>query len=57
MDMGTQWNVASMGGRTGLHYPSLYPLLDRAATTPQEWQSLFDDVQVMERAALAAMHP
>jgi hypothetical protein len=56
MTMGTQWNVGP-GGRTGLRYESLYPLLDRMHLTDDEWQSLFDDVQLMERAALAAMYP
>lgn len=52
----TQWNVG-MGGRTGLRYESLYPLLDRMTKTDDEWRDLFGDVQVMERAALAAMYP
>lgn len=51
----TQWFVG-MGGRTGLRYESLYPLLDRLAGSEQEWERLFDDVQVMERAALGAMY-
>lgn len=54
--LNTQWNVG-MGGRTGLRYESLYPLLDRMGLTDDEWRGYFDDVQVMERAALAAMYP
>lgn len=45
-----------MGGRTGLRYESLYPLLDRRDLTAQQWDGLFEDMQVMEQAALAAMH-
>lgn len=44
-----------MGGRTGLRYEALYPLLDRAADTADEWEALFDDVRVMEYAALKQM--
>ncbi len=50
----TQWNVG-MGGRTGLRYEALYPLLDRQAEDPGKWQQLFDDVRVMEYAALKQM--
>lgn len=50
----TQWNVG-MGGRCGLRYEALYPLLDRATETPDRWQELFDDVRVMEYAALKQM--
>lgn len=56
MTVGTQWNLG-MGGRTGLRYECLYPLLDRMCPTDEEWQRLFDDVQLMECAALAAMYP
>ena len=51
--MSTQWN-ASMGGVTGLNYSSLeylcklYPAKDPCA--------LFEGIQIMEMAALAAMH-
>jgi hypothetical protein len=50
----TQWNVG-MGGRAGLKYEALYPLLDRQTDTPEQWQQLFDDVRVMEYAALDQM--
>ena len=51
----TQWHYGGMGGRTGLRYEALYPLLDRQTDTPEQWQQLFDDVRVMEHAALAQM--
>lgn len=47
----TQW-VYSWRGREALHYPSVYPLVDRAATSPADWDALLDDIRIMERAAL-----
>jgi len=42
------------GGRTGLRYEAVYPLLDRAAAGDQkEWDRLFSEIQFMERAVLA----
>lgn len=50
----TQWLVG-LGGREGLRYEAVYPLLDRAALSREEWERLFDDIRVMERAALSVM--
>ena len=50
----TQWNMA-IGGPTGLRYEAIYPLLDRETDTPNEWMELFQDVQVLESAALKQM--
>ena len=50
-NLSTQWRTG-MGGPTGLDYAAVYPLLDRAAKDPQEWDELFSDIQVMEGAAL-----
>ena len=44
-----------MGGPTGLRYEAIYPLLDRETDTPNEWMELFQDVQVLESAALKQM--
>ena len=41
-----------MGGKTGMDYTALYPLLDRQAKDAEEWDSLLGDVQTMEIAAL-----
>lgn len=53
----TQWNWAvgmGGGGRLGLKYEAVYPLLDRAADGDrEEWDSLFADIQSMEMAVLA----
>lgn len=44
-----------MGGPTGLRYEAIYPLLDRETDTQNEWMELFQDVQVLESAALKQM--
>lgn len=55
-DLSTQWAYASGAmaspARTGLVYTSLYGLLDRHTSTPEEWTQVFHDVQVCEDAAL-----
>ena len=53
--MQTQWAVG-FGGRTGLRYEALYPLLDRMDLTQDEWEDLFDDVRTLEIAALTQMN-
>ncbi len=50
--LGTQWQVG-MSGAVGLRYEAVYPLLDRLFA--DGWQQAFDDLQVLERAALDAM--
>ena len=50
--LGTQWQI-SMSGAVGLRYEAVYPLLDRLFA--DDWQQSFDDLQVLERAALDAM--
>ncbi len=52
--LSSQWFVG-MAGATGLRYEAMYPLLDRAASSPQEWDELFEDIRSMEQAALIAM--
>lgn len=44
-----------MGGPTGLRYEALYPLLDREAKDGEDWQQLFEDLQILEHAALKQM--
>lgn len=52
----TQWIRAGMDGQqVGLRYEAVYPLLDRHAKTPEEWDRMFDDIQVMEAAAVSTM--
>lgn len=45
----------AMGGPTGLRYEAIYPLLDRDAQDSEEWDQLFEDLQVLEGAALKQM--
>jgi hypothetical protein len=52
--LATQWRVG-VSGATGLDYSALYPLLDKATTSLEAWQELFDDIRHMERVALEAM--
>lgn len=52
--LSTQWRI-SLSGETGLDYAALYPLLDRVASDPTEWEALFDDVRVLEAEALQQM--
>lgn len=50
----TQWRVG-MGGPTGLDYSSVWRLIDRMRLPDGAADELFEDVQVMEEAALEAM--
>jgi len=44
-----------MGGRTGLRYEALYPLIDKEAATEEQWNDLFEDVRTLEYSALRQM--
>ena len=51
----TQWAYVSVGMtavRVGLRYEAVYPVMDRVAKTPEEWNELFRDLRVMEAAAV-----
>lgn len=53
--MGTQWNV-SMGGPSGLNYASLPEVWRRLKVAPAERDAAFADLQLLEAAALEAIH-
>ena len=56
--IGTQWAYATTGMssiHTGLRYADVYPLIDRATKTDEEWDDLFQDIRIMESAALKEM--
>ncbi|TAK84510.1 MAG: hypothetical protein EPO09_20770 [Aquabacterium sp.] len=53
-DVQTQWRVG-VGGPTGLDYPSVFALMEFRGIPPDERGPLFDDLQVMEVAAIGAM--
>ena len=50
----TQWRIG-MKGPTGLVYEAVFALLDRKGYAEAEWWQMFNDIQVMEVAALKAM--
>lgn len=52
--MQTQWRVGQRGA-TGFDYGVLYPLLDRLGLSGDDWEQMFDDIRLMESAALEAM--
>lgn len=52
----TQWRVASMGGPTGLDYPSVAMVMDERALKGEERRAAFDGVRVLEQVALEEMN-
>ncbi|RYF73784.1 MAG: hypothetical protein EOO22_08315 [Comamonadaceae bacterium] len=54
----TQWNYVGGGMgpslEVGLHYPSLFALMDRMGLSSREYDDLFADIQVLEVAGLEA---
>lgn len=52
--LGGQWRTG-LGGAFALDYTPLLMLLDRMRLDDATWQALFDDVRVLEGAALTAM--
>ena len=53
--LGTQWRIG-MGGATGLDYGVMYQKMGRMNLSPDQYDQLEADMQVMEVAALACMH-
>jgi hypothetical protein len=51
----TQWNLAPMGGPVGLNFVVAYARMDRMELTPEEYNQLDEDLQLLEAAALATM--
>ena len=51
----TQWRTG-MNGATGLDYVPLFTLMDKRGLSGEAWQQLFDDVRVIESAALVEMN-
>ena len=54
MRLATQWRLGPMGQRVGLDYPAIQPVLDLMGITPDP--DLFDSLQILEAAALEALH-
>lgn len=53
--MQTQWRI-SMNGREGLDYSVMYRMMDRMNLTPEDYDLLEQDMQILEFAALAEMN-
>lgn len=54
MRLGTRWSYGPTGRPMGLRWEAVYPLIDRAAPTTEEWDELLCALEVMERAAIEA---
>lgn len=57
VELSTQWQVAGMGGATGLNYASILPALDRMhrGKTEEERDAIFAGIRLIERGALEEM--
>lgn len=53
--MGTQWRMG-FGGPVGLDYAALPAVMDMHGIQTDDRRPIFDDIRVMERAALEVMH-
>lgn len=53
--LSTQWRFGGMGSATGLDYTAALTLLRTLRLPREEADALFDDVQVMEQAAMDEM--
>lgn len=51
----TQWIYGAMGGVVGLNYPGVKTVLD-LTVKPKARASVFEDIQLMERTALAILN-
>ncbi|WP_255577642.1 MULTISPECIES: DUF1799 domain-containing protein [unclassified Acidovorax] len=52
--IGSRWAYGPSGRPLGFRWEALYPLLDREAPDPEDWEDLRYQLEVMEAAALAA---
>jgi hypothetical protein len=53
--LGSQWRVGP-GGIFGLDYNVLYRMMDRMSLTPERYDELEEEIQVLEAAAVEEMH-
>lgn len=53
-EMGTQWRIG-FSGPTGLDYGCVYARLDRLGLPQETWEQTYDDVRILESAALEQM--
>lgn len=50
--MSGQWRTRADGAAYALDYTPLFMRMDRMSLEPDEWDELFQDVRVLESAAL-----
>ena len=55
MALKTQWRHAPMGGLLGLDYSAIPPLMDLRGIKKKRRSALFDQIQTLEMATLAAL--
>jgi hypothetical protein len=56
LEMAGQWRRAGMSGTpVALDYGPLFARMERMRLADDDWEDLFDDVRVLERAALDQM--
>jgi hypothetical protein len=53
--VGTRW-VIGTASVIGIRWEAMYPLMDRMNLSPEEWDSMLSDLEVMEHAALAVIN-
>lgn len=54
--IGTRWQMNPMGGLPhGLRWEAIYPLMDRLELAGTDWDSLLNDLELMESVALKTM--
>lgn len=53
--LSTQWRMAPMGGAVGLDYGAIHPTLRLIGVPRAQWAELFNELRVMESAALQTM--
>lgn len=54
--LGTQWNVISMGGYSGLRYEAVEAVMSITQIPKRRRAELFHNLRIMEYAALDEMH-
>jgi hypothetical protein len=56
-DISGQWRLAANGQPFALDYGPLFTRMDRLNLSADEWEDLFQDIRVLEAAALEASRP
>lgn len=54
-ELSGQWRLSPAGGATALDYTPLFMRMERMRLSDSDWQDLFQDIRVIEAAALDQM--